>query len=195
MGRYRDILRGEELKKELDKLQTWLGKDRAEKQQEYKRVAKPSAQRVKLDREPVLIKVFNSANGNLLLSGRIPAAGQSGVGSAVVTTLRSVLSGRFIASGGTVGSTDVVVDSVEKYTFASLSLLQYVSTDENSASRITGRLYPKNVFNTVSGNFGRKTDTETYFAAVADIKADNAFTQFDDANDGKNRFSFKPEVG
>lgn len=192
MGRYSDINRGPELQDAYEKYQLWLKKSRAEKKAAYKTVAKPAANRVKVERTVGYILPFNSANPNVYLEGRVISAAQTGQGAGTATTTRGLIDDCFktVAPAGP-GET---VFTVENYGFAKIIVSQRTETvTTDSESRITGDTYKRHRSDNVSGIFGKKVAADNYSSVVADIKAKPAFKTFV-ATTG-NRIGFKPEVG
>ncbi|MBC1238706.1 hypothetical protein [Nostoc sp. 2RC] len=177
MGRYSDISRGPELQDAYEKYQEWLKKSRAAKKAAYKTVAKPAADRVKVEREPGYILPFNSTNDKVYLETRVIHTAQAGQGSATANTARGLISDRFKAAPPT-GEGDQTFP-IDNYKFAKIILSQRTTTaTTESESRITGDTYKRHRSDNVSGPFGRKSSTDEYSAAVKEIKNKNEFKTF-----------------
>ncbi|BAY78358.1 hypothetical protein NIES25_48320 [Nostoc linckia NIES-25] len=194
MGHYSDISRGPELQDAYEKYQEWLKKPRAQKKAAYKTVAKPTTERVKVERVPGLILPFNSKNNNVYLEARVISSTQEGAGAATANVARGLTSDRFFLTLPT-GTGNQSFDS-PGYQFAKVIVSKRTTTaTTESESRITGDTYKRHRSDNVSSAFGRKTSDDDYPTAVANIKAQSAYTNFvtGNANIG-NRIGFKPEA-
>jgi hypothetical protein len=190
MGRYSDINRGPELQDAYEKYQEWLKKSRAAKKAAYKTVAKPAADRVKVERIVGYVLPFNSDNDKVYLETRIISDTQTGAGSDVAGTVRELVDDRALK---VLPTTDGIQSfQGENYRFAKIIASKRTTTaTDDSESRITGDTYKRHRSNNVSSPFGRKTATDNYSDAVKAIKAIAAFKTF--AGAIGNHIGFKAE--
>ena len=155
MGRYSDINRGPELNEAYTEYQAWIKKTRAQKQAAYKAVAKPEADRVKVERIPGYILPFNGTNDKVYLSTRIIAATQQGAGGTVAGTIRGLVSSRVNQTLPETG--DPFSLSIPRFQFAKISgTLRTQAATTDSESRITGLPYKRHRSNSASSPFGKQ---------------------------------------
>lgn len=187
MGRYSDLKRGPELAAGLAVYTTYLNQTQAQKKAAY---AALNVNRVVATRVKKPIRVFGSSTllVPLLVPQEAPAPDTTGstaeqreADAALVTTLRSILTGRIEA---TPAATDFVVN-IPKFRPAQLFLTRRSSTTAiPTTSRFTGREYNRRSTNTISSPFGKTTDTETEEAAIGAIMGAAALTAFTNAAAG-----------
>jgi hypothetical protein len=190
MGRYGDINRGPELNKAYLERQTWLQKSAEQKQTAYKSVAKPRTDRVKPERVPGYIRPFNLTKEGVFYEARGLAAAQTGAGSTLAGTARSIIEPRLLYDAPT-GATDTIID-IPRYRFAKMSLsLRTGNGDDTATSRITGRPYTRYRSDNVSTPFGRLTADVNYQDAVQEIKDKAPYKAF--VATAGNRIGFTPE--
>ena len=187
---YRDIYRGPELKDAYDKLLLWQAKTRAQKKAAYTAVAKAANQRAKAERTDGFILPFNGSSTTVYLETRVLNATQSGVGSSTASTVKGLVDDRFVIDLPTTAGTQSL--RVPKFQFAKIIASERTETaTTESPSRKTDTPYKRHRSNNVSCPFGRKSASDNYAAAVAEIRAKTAFETFE--NTVGNRIGFIPE--
>ena len=190
MGRYGDINRGPELNEAYNSYQTWLKKTRAQKQQAYKTVAKPVADRVRVERIKGYILPFNGTNDKVYISARIIADTQQGAGGTVAGTIRGLVADRVNKTLPTTG--DPFSLTVPRFEFAKISgTLRTQEATTDSESRITGIPYKRHRSNSASSPFGKKANTANYSDAIAEIRNAAAYKTF--VQTIGNSIGFSPE--
>ncbi|MEH1829535.1 MAG: hypothetical protein V7L22_30065 [Nostoc sp.] len=194
---YKDISRGVRLAADHAKYITWLQKDTEARQAAYAAITTP-ANRVKTGRVPGYIVPFDqNGTGLVYLPARLIAATQSGRGSALATTIKGIVD-EFTFSSTEVAAltTPDVLDSVKKFKFAKLTVIQRVATaTAKESSRITGRQYYRHENDSVTTHFGKKVSTDTYDSVVTAIKAKSAFNGLFTGSENAlaSKYRFVPE--
>ncbi|HLO85852.1 MAG TPA: hypothetical protein VK203_12710 [Nostocaceae cyanobacterium] len=193
-SRFSDISKGPSLNADYTEYQNWLRKGKGERRTAYRAVAKPTSERSKPERTQGFIRTFNSANGNIILPARVLAQRQEGAAATLGGTCRNLVDDRIFGAAPN-GPADAVVTGVQNYTFAKIVVSEYKRTTNDAKSRMTGRTYDRNVYDNVSCPFGRKAANESYGDAIAIIRNSANYKTFVEGNSGKNRITFKPEIG
>ncbi|ALF51867.1 hypothetical protein ACX27_01820 [Nostoc piscinale CENA21] len=191
MGRYSDIRRGAELNAALVKLRAYEDLSRDQKQALYK-TQRGSLVKVKANRVKGYVEAFGFT-GRIFLPVKLLSTTQSANGTLIGTVRTAAAAeGRTNAVDFTVPSGGVLLDGLNGFKPAKLSLTERGAPVANNKSRVTDEEYQRFDNKSVSSPFGQGTDTETYAAAVADIKAQSAIESF--LQTTGNRVSFTPEI-
>lgn len=193
MARYSDINRAAELADAYAKLQAWRAKTKAQKVAAYDLVAKPSADRVKTERDDGFIVPFRLDTATLRYEARVVNQTQTGTGNTTANTVRNLVDDRFVL---TIAANEQSIRPPRGFSFAKIIASERTQTvTANSNSRITNLPYKRHRSNNVSCPFGRKAAglTEVYGDAIAEIKAKPAFNTFE--NSVGNRIGFVAEQG
>ncbi|MEH2193408.1 MAG: hypothetical protein V7K98_12325 [Nostoc sp.] len=194
---YKDISRGVSLAKDHANYIVWLNKNTGERQASYAAITTP-ANRVKTERVPGYIIPFDqNGSGLVYLPTRLISATQAGRGSALATTIKGIVD-EFTFSTTEVAAltTPDVLDSVKKFKFAKLTVIQRVQTSTTKeASRITGRQYYRHENDSVTAHFGKKIAADTYDSVVTAIKAKSAFNALFTGSENAlaSKYRFVPE--
>ncbi|MEH1786357.1 MAG: hypothetical protein V7L23_12420 [Nostoc sp.] len=195
---YKNIAKGVSLAADHAKYITWLNLDTAGRQQALAASGYAPAKKAKIAREVGAIIPFNSGSSTAVFyNARIISATQNGVGAATGNTLRGLLANYTMNETeiAALAAGSIVLSGIKKYKFASLTLKALVAAaTANSPSRITGRQYKKNDYDSVTAHFGKAAPTpgsSTYSSVVALIRAEPEFGSFT-AITG-NRYRFVPE--
>ncbi|MBE9210510.1 hypothetical protein IQ244_29210 [Nostoc sp. LEGE 06077] len=192
MGRYSDIRRGVELNAALTKLRAYEDLSRDAKQSLYKG-QRGSSVKVKANRVKGYVEAFGLV-GRVFLPVRLLSATQTGSVATLIGIVRTAVAaeGRALAVDFAAPVGGVKLDGLKGYVPAKLSLTQRGAEVADNKSRVTDIEYKRYDNKSVSSPFGAGTDTETYAAAVADIKAQSAIESF--IGSEGNRVSFTPEL-
>ncbi|MHC5717464.1 MAG: hypothetical protein ACYTX0_36460 [Nostoc sp.] len=195
---YKNIAKGVSLAADHAKYITWLNLTTGERQAALTASGYTPSKKAKIAREVGAIIPFNSGSSTAVFyNARIISAEQSGVGGATGNTLRGLLANYVMNETeiGALAAGAIVLSGIKKYKFASLTLKALVAAaTAKSASRITGRQYQKNDYDSVTGHFGKAAPTpgsSTYSSVVALIRAEPEFTSF--IGIAGNKFRFVPE--
>ncbi|WGV24780.1 hypothetical protein [Halotia branconii] len=191
MGKYSDIRRGKELNEALTKLRAWEDLSRDAKQTLYKG-QRGSSVKVNANRVKGYVESFGLV-GRIYLPTRLLSSTQT-TQAALINTVRTAAaaSSRTHDVGFTVPTGGVLLDGLKGYKPAKLSLTDRGTEVADNKSRITNIEYKRYDNKTVSSPFGAGTDTETYQAAVTDIKGQSAIETF--LQSTGNRIAFTPEI-
>jgi hypothetical protein len=194
MAKYSDINRGPELKEAYEKMKLWREKSREQKALAYKEVAKPSNQRVKVDRTTGYLLAFSHNKTNLFYEVKVLSDTQgAGTGSGTANIARGLVD-TYFKTDPPAGATDVTVGPPRGFKPAKIILSERTQTETTTSnSRMTNIPYLRHRTNNVSCAFGRVDADDTYTSVTAAIKAAAAYDTFDKGNDGKNRIGFTPE--
>ncbi|OCQ96075.1 hypothetical protein BCD64_12020 [Nostoc sp. MBR 210] len=191
MGRYSDIRRGAELNAALIKLRAYEDLTRDQKQASYK-AQRGTSIKVNPNRVKGYVEAFGFT-GRIFLPVKLLSATQQSNGTLIgVVRTAAAAEGRTNAVDFTVPSGAVLLDGLKGFQPAKLSLTQRGAEVADNKSRVTDIEYKRYDNKSVSSPFGQATDTETYAAAVADIKAQSAIESF--LQTTGNRVAFTPEI-
>ena len=191
MGRYSDIRRGAELNAALIKLRAYEDLTRDQKQAAYK-AQRGTSVKVNANRVKGYVEAFG-LTGRIYLPVRLLDDNQQSNG-VLISMVRTAAadSSRTHAVGFTVPSGGVLLDGLSGYRPAKVSATARGAAVADNKSRVTDIEYKRYDNKSVASPFGAGTDTETYAAAVADIKAQSALETF--LGTAGNRISFTPEI-
>jgi hypothetical protein len=193
---YTDISRGVRLAADHAKYLLWLQKDTAARQAAYAAVTTP-ANKVKTSRVPGYVIPFTASGTSLVyLPVRLIGPTQSGRGSALANTLRTIVGAyTFTTSEVAALTTPNVLDGV-KFKPAKVTVIQRVTTaTTKEASRITGRTYYRHENDSVTAVFGKKVSDDTQDSVVSAIKTSTDFANLftGSENNLASRYRFVPE--
>lgn len=193
MGKYSDIRRGKELNEALTKLRAWEDKPRDQKQALYKS-QRGNSVRVNAKRVKGYVESFGLA-GRVYLPVRLLSTTQT-TNAPLITAVRTAAAAdnRTRAVGFTLPTGGVLLDGLNGYHPAKISLTERGAVVTDNKSRITEVEYKRYDSKTVSSPFGAEgtAGTETYQTAVNAIKDIANVTTFLQ-NEG-NRIAFTPEI-
>ena len=191
MGKYSDIRRGVELNAALTKLRAWEDLSRDAKQTLYKGQRGTSV-KVKANRVKGYVESFGLV-GRIYLPVKLLSSTQS-ANAPLISTVRTAAadSSRTHAVDFTVPTGGVLLDGLKGYRPAKISLTERGNPVTDNKSRVTDIEYARYDNKSVSSPFGAGTDTETYTAAVSDLKGLAAIETF--LQTAGNRVSFTPEI-
>lgn len=182
------------LKSKYEQFKLWEDQTPAQRQASYASKTIES-ERANHARIKGYVSPFNTPNTDrVYLETKILSGTQSGAGSAVANTLRTLL-GAYTLTGAeftALPGTKIVLLG-RRYRFAKMTITSVSTTTTSQSSRITGTTYKKPAVDSATSPFGQKTASQTYDAAVTEIKAITALATFLAANNGKNRARFSPE--
>ncbi|WP_414576941.1 hypothetical protein [Anabaena sp. CCY 9402-a] len=191
MGKYSDIRRGVELNAALTKLRAWEDLSRDAKQTLYKG-QRGSSVKVNANRVKGYVESFGLV-GRIYLPVKLLSGTQTANGTLIgIVRTAAASSTRTHDVGFTVPTGGVLLDGLKGYRPAKLSLTDRGAEVADNKSRVTDIEYKRYDTKTVSSPFGAGTDSETYTAAVADIKALSAIESF--LQTAGNRIAFTPEL-
>lgn len=191
MGKYSDIRRGSELNAALIKLRAYEDLSTDAKQTLYKGQRGTSV-KVKPNRVKGYVEAFG-LTGRIYLPVRLLSATQT-ANATLINTVRTAAadSSRTHAVDFTVPTGGVLLDGLKGFTPARVSLTERGAAVSDNKSRVTDIEYARYDNKSASSPFGAGTDTETYAAAVSDIKGLSAIETF--LNTTGNRVTFTPEL-
>lgn len=191
MGRYSDIRRGRELNEALTKLRAYEDLSRDAKQAAYK-AQRGSSVKVNPNRVKGYVESFGFT-GRIFLPVRLLSSSQT-VQAPLISSVRTAAaaSNRTHAAGFTPPTGGVLLDGLGKFKPAKVSLTDRGAEVADNKSRVTNIEYKRYDNKSVSSPFGASTDTETYAAAIADIKDQEAIGTF--LQSPGNRIAFSPEI-
>jgi hypothetical protein len=191
MGRYSDIRRGAELNAALVKLRAYEDLTRDQKQAAYK-AQRGTSVKINARRVKGYVESFGLV-GRIFLPVRLLDDTQQTEG-VLISMVRAAASAsnRTHAIGFTPPTGGVLLDGLSGYKPAKVSATKRGEAVADNKSRVTDIEYKRYDNKSVASPFGAGTDTETYTAAVADIKGQTAIETF--LGTAGNRISFTPEV-
>lgn len=182
---YRDIRRGPELKREYDKLQEYLEKTRAEKQQAYKAL---KVNKINYTTQVVWIAPFGQTAKGTYVQVEICATGQP----APCPTALQIAEDYFEKTDPRAVGTILDRSLFPLNKLAKVVVKQRITpATEDSQSRITGRFYKRHQNNSVSIFLGKNADGDGFDDAVKAIKLRDSYQDFIKVKG--NTISFIPE--
>lgn len=190
---FTDITKAVRLAEDYKNYQAWLTMSTQQRQTAFEAVNNPQ-NTVRTAREAGYVAPFNASGGTILwVPTRLIAASQSGRGSGLATTLKSIVD-EYTKS--VLGASDLAIVGVKKFKPAKLTVIQRVSTaTTKETSRITKRKYYRHENDSVTTNFGKKAVGDTFEDVVTAIKAKSAFNGLftGSANALASKYRFVPE--
>jgi hypothetical protein len=191
---YKNIAKGVSLAADHAKYITWLNLDTGARQQAFGTVYTPG-NRAKITREAGAIIPFNElGSGIAYLGANVISGTNTGTGGGTALALLAIVAPYLLtaAQRAALPGTASVIAGIKKYKFAKVVLSKLITAaTAKSTSRITGREYYKNDYDSITAHFGKETASPstvgTYEEVVAAIKANTAWTTLA-ASPNKYRF-------